>query len=206
MKKQYILIVLLLIYYLNDLVNIFVKNIELWILIDYFLVRGATLLIIVWIIKKEICDAKYFGLKRMGWANFLLWFVPLLLYGVAVDQYLWPFLEKYFISTKLGGWPGYTSNFIKWIDLIIGIGLTAVTEELVFRGFLVSYFKEKKYSMLEAVLLSSIIFGFAHWSLGVHAIITTTIWGLLPAYYFWRYGTIYPLIIVHYIVDFMAFL
>jgi len=102
-------------------------------------------------------------------------------------------------------YPSYDNNFIKIFDLTIGIMLIAFTEEIIFRSYYLFVLRERIKSKILIILVSCIVFGLSHWSLGLHSIITTAIWGIMSMISLIITKSIWPAIIAHYLTDFVAF-
>ena len=81
---------------------------------------------------------------------------------------------------------------------LVGIVFAPFVEEVFFRGFLFQGFRQK-YGWISAMLLSSAIFAAAH--LDLASLIPTFILGLLLAYLFHRSNSIWPGIILHFLVN-----
>jgi membrane protease YdiL (CAAX protease family) len=81
---------------------------------------------------------------------------------------------------------------------IVGAIFAPLVEEIFFRGFLFQGFRER-YGWVTAMLLSSAIFAVAHLDLVV--LIPTFILGCLLAYVFHRSNSIWPGIILHFLVN-----
>ena len=81
---------------------------------------------------------------------------------------------------------------------IVGAVFAPLVEEIFFRGFLFQGFRER-YGWVTAMLLSAAIFAAAHLDLVV--LIPTFILGCLLAYVFHRSNSIWPGIILHFLVN-----
>ncbi|HET6823690.1 MAG TPA: type II CAAX endopeptidase family protein [Anaerolineales bacterium] len=81
---------------------------------------------------------------------------------------------------------------------IVGAVFAPLVEEIFFRGFLFQGFR-KRYGWITAMLLSATIFAVAHLDLVV--LIPTFILGCLLAYMFHRSNSIWPGIILHFLVN-----
>ncbi len=84
-----------------------------------------------------------------------------------------------------------------WI-LIAGAVVAPFVEEMFFRGFLFQGFRQK-YGWVNGLLLSSAIFAAAH--LDLAALIPTFILGCLLAYLYQRTNSLWPGIILHFLVN-----
>jgi uncharacterized protein len=81
---------------------------------------------------------------------------------------------------------------------IVGAIFAPLVEEIFFRGFLFQGFRQR-YGWITAMLLSSAIFAAAH--LDLVALIPTFILGCLMAYLFHRSNSIWPSVIIHFLVN-----
>jgi membrane protease YdiL (CAAX protease family) len=85
---------------------------------------------------------------------------------------------------------------------IVGVVMAPIVEEVFFRGFLFQGFRQK-YGWINAMLLSSAIFGVAHMDLV--ALIPTFILGNVLAYMYHRSNSVWPGVILHFLVNAMGF-
>jgi membrane protease YdiL (CAAX protease family) len=81
---------------------------------------------------------------------------------------------------------------------VVGILFAPFVEEIFFRGFLFQGFRQK-YGWVNAMLVSSAVFAVAH--LDPVALIPTFILGLLLAYLYQRANSLWPGIILHFLVN-----
>ena len=88
-----------------------------------------------------------------------------------------------------------------WL-VLVGIVLAPFVEEMFFRGFLFAGFRQR-FGWKKAALLSSIFFALAH--LQPAALIPTFILGYLLAYIFHKANSLWPGIILHFLVNSIGF-
>ncbi len=81
---------------------------------------------------------------------------------------------------------------------LVGVVFAPIVEEIFFRGFLFQGFRQK-YGWIPATLLSSAIFAAAH--LDPVAFIPTFVLGSVLAYVFHRSNSVWPGIILHFLVN-----
>lgn len=96
----------------------------------------------------------------------------------------------------------------KFPFLIFFSAITAgITEEFIFRGYILSrlsYFFKNKHI---AVILSALMFAFIHLAYKtVNELLFAFLIGLIYGYFYQRYRNITVLVIVHFLVDTVAFL
>ena len=93
------------------------------------------------------------------------------------------------------------------IDIMLAITLVivvAITEEFIFRGYLIRRFSSVTRSLFWAIILSSIIFAFGHGYQGGIGVITIGIVGLVFALvYVWRRSLMAP-VVMHFLQNFTA--
>lgn len=87
------------------------------------------------------------------------------------------------------------------------VSLTAgVTEEIIYRGFLIfslSYLFPS-FTIWLVIIISSLLFGLAHTYQGVIGVIRTAIIGILFSGLYIGLGSILPLIVFHFLIDYVA--
>jgi hypothetical protein len=88
------------------------------------------------------------------------------------------------------------------LDMTLGLGLVAVSEEIVFRGVALSALKPFTRNPVVILLVSSLIFALIHWSTGLGNILDSFAYGLLFMAVTLRTGSIVPATVIHYCLDF----
>ena len=94
-----------------------------------------------------------------------------------------------------------TAEERRWFVLV---AITAgVCEEILYRGFLINYFRDLPISigMIGALILSSCVFGFAHLYQGVVGIVQTAILGAVFGFIFIVTGSLVLPMILHALID-----
>lgn len=82
----------------------------------------------------------------------------------------------------------------------------AITEELIYRGFLlfaIAYLFPQL-SIWVVMLLASVVFGLAHTYQGVTGVLKTSVVGLIFSVLYVSFGSILPLIVLHFLIDYFA--
>ena len=146
-------------YYLNDLVYFFIQHYgTLFFLFDY-LIRTLSLVFIF----------SVFGIQRIRNlflkpdSNDVLWLVLLVLVGFINDFVLFEPLNDLFKPNLLFAYPAYPNLNWRIFDLSIGLLLVALSEELIFRFYLLEWLEEKSLGLCSSAVISSIIFAGIHW-------------------------------------------
>ena len=198
------LVVLTLLFLLNDIPLIYANNYIIWLLIDYS-VRISALSIILYLLKRKISVPSEFGLVKIGVKSLIIWAAVSSIIGIAVDQIVWRYLERILPETQIMSFPKIKNPFVKGFDLTAGMLLVSITEELIFRGYYFSVLRSHTKSPFIVVSISSLMFGLIHWSLGLHGIIVAAMWSILPMVAIWKTSSVYPVIVAHYVTDFISF-
>jgi hypothetical protein len=112
-------------------------------------------------------------------------------------------------------WMGYVKFDMKFIPLFFSWGMvnllfTCTGEEAFFRGFVLkgflSFFEEKKWGIVISLLLSSILFGMAHFQGGFHYMILSMIAGIYYGFAYIKTSHIESSILVHFSLNAVHFL
>jgi membrane protease YdiL (CAAX protease family) len=105
-----------------------------------------------------------------------------------------------FPSTVLGHYP-LSIGWLHSFDIVFGLGLDTYTEEVVFRRCARHVFKAYLGDGLLLVLVTSLLFGAYHWWSGVGNILAAMLMGVLFMLFFQRSGSLWPVVISHYLTD-----
>ena len=201
-KRLVILAVLSSIFLLNDFLFMRAKGYVGWLEIDYgsrFLALG----IIFSLLQQKISNLTEFGLTSIPFRRGIVWMLLLTVTGILIDQVGWRFFERVLPYTQLAAMPKIENPIVKIFDLTFGVALVAVSEEIVFRGYCYSALKDRMSPQL-LVVISALLFGLIHWSTGLHAIVSTALWGVLPMVAMIRTGSVIPAVIAHYLTDLVS--
>ncbi|MBI4968515.1 MAG: CPBP family intramembrane metalloprotease [Rhodospirillales bacterium] len=103
---------------------------------------------------------------------------------------------------RLLSWPDITVPILRILDLSLGILLTAIAEELVYRRLAFAVLPGSPAAILVA---SSVLFGLIHWGEGYGAIVAATLAGVAFGLAWRRTGSLALVIAAHYLVDLILF-
>jgi uncharacterized protein len=203
----YILVLVLLVspFYMNDFANIFIKDWRLWLFIDYVGVKVVPLVVILWLLCSRKMQPAEFGLATQSLPSFIVVFLIAALAGTLIDQNGYRLIAKLPGYSSLGGMPVIRNQAWNWLDLTLGLLLVGIVEELVFRGYMHSFLSKFTESQSAIVVISSVAFGLAHWSLGLHAVLITSIIGAVFMIAYRRTRALPPVMLAHFAVNFIDF-
>lgn len=125
---------------------------------------------------------------------------------IAVDYGLdWLGVSELWPATRLTRWPPSDWPAVQLFDLTFGLALTAVVEEFVFRGVLLTALAARGWSVLTSALMSSLLFGAIHWSSGLGSTLSSTADGLVLCAAVAATRSIWPGVAAHFIVNLRYF-
>lgn len=203
-RENLLLWVALAVFYLNDFLYLFYSSPTVFYLSDYLL-KGMLFIGIIAIFRRNNENIRYLQVPKKSIPAIILWTVALLVIGIFIDQIAWRYLSKLLPQFN---WQlhfhSISNPFYKIFDLTIGIFLVAFTEEYIFRYLIVKKLRQN-FSVVVASILSLVIFGFAHWSFGLTAIVSTMLWAVLPLISVLRLNSLVPAIIAHYLTNVISF-
>lgn len=141
-----------------------------------------------------------------------------------VTKDFWHGLGLYFVGAMVAGFIGYTLQYYgvdtkeQFLDIsrklvtlpavvLFGLALTAgITEEIIFRGYLVTRLERLLHNIYLAGFVSYALFVVAHLPLwGVGKTLQIAIWSLIPTIFFIRTKRLMPLMVMHILNDGIAF-
>ncbi len=154
------------------------------------------------VLKRTGAGLKDIGLSRtdINWSNALsgliffvgAWGVILLVRGAIAKSGYLP--EKDFLYVL----PQTIAERSVWLMLSIG---AAMSEEIVFRGYVISRVKAISGYFLLGAVLSSLAFSLGHLYQGLAGVAMTFVYGLLFAGLYAARGSIFPCIVAHFLQD-----
>ncbi|MDA9548305.1 membrane protein [Bradyrhizobium sp. CCBAU 45321] len=107
-------------------------------------------------------------------------------------------------ATVIGKYPQPT-GWLNVFDLVVGLALVAASEEIIFRRLLRNASQPYVGDGVVAILITSLAFGAYHWWAGIGNILLSATIGILFMVMYRRSGALWPVMLVHYLVDLIAF-
>lgn len=170
-----------------------------------FLVLILFTLIVLWVNR---WDWGYFGLKKdntLLWliSRALLWTLALVIFAFLVR----PLLESLFGPQDLSYFDSLRGNLSNYLITLFQVWLiVAFFEEFVYRGYILQQFErlflKSRNKVIFAVILSSIVFGFAHSYQGTTGIIFSGLIGfILGLIFYFNNKNLWLTILIHGLVD-----
>jgi membrane protease YdiL (CAAX protease family) len=173
----------------------------IWLLWDY--AGQITALAILAVVPSARGAAFQTGKRRSSLFEITLWIV-----GISLLERIgeWPrrFINAAFPATVLGQYP-HPTGWLNVFDLVFGLALVAASEEIIFRRYLREALHPYVGGGTFALLATSILFGAYHWWAGLGNVLLATMIGSLLMLMLRRSGTLWPVVLAHYLVDLLAF-
>lgn len=103
---------------------------------------------------------------------------------------------------ELGFLPASCGEYLHFLFLAVCAG---VCEEIIYRGFMVNYLHEllgnDPIAIVAVLVVPAISFGLGHFYQGGRAVLKIVVMAVLFGYFFFRTGTLWPLMLLHTAVD-----
>jgi membrane protease YdiL (CAAX protease family) len=192
-------------FYLNDFANIYVKDWRLWVWIDYTFAKALPLIVVFRMIRGKVIKPPDLGLTTQPAKSFISVFLIATLAGAFLDQNGYAILKNVPAYPPLGGIPEISSPHWKWFDLTVGLMLVGVTEELVFRGYLLRFLTAYSRNSSVLIMISALAFGLIHWSGGLHQVLVTSAIGGVFMALFMRTRSLSAIMLAHFAVNLIDF-
>ncbi len=191
---------LMLVFLLNDIGFIWATNAAQWLGVDY----GTKVLVIALVLAHS--DARRALLRGAGWPR-PIWLAlvgTIAVTAISIAGLAWIDERGYDAATALQAFPRIDQTWLVVFDLTVGLALTAVAEELVFRRLYLDAFGARL-SPLPLYVLSAAVFAAVHWSIGLGTVAGTFVVGLMLLWLTRRTGSVLPAIAAHYVINLVLF-
>ena len=140
---------------------------------------------------------------RAGWFVSGVVLAGLLSTESAEQTFIYPILRDNLNYLHLSSMPRITNANVRAADLVLGLLLVAVSEELVFRRLIFSIFRSKGF--VTVTFLSALIFALIHLTSGIADVINAFAHGVLLGSAFWITRRVSICIVSHYLLDLKIF-
>jgi uncharacterized protein len=171
-----------------------------WLLADY----GGRLLVLALLVIDPAVRAAVFRRERLKISlavviNWGLALIPILIASkIVADVY-----AAYLPTFRLGFYPR-PEGWLNLFDLTFGIALVAVHEEIVYRRaarLALAGLGDGK----AMIVVSALLFGAFHWWTGIPNVFYATVFGVVAMLIYRRTGALWPIVVIHYLADLVAF-
>ena len=202
-KQKFWLFWLLLIpFFINDLSNIFVSRYATWLAIDYSIrIFQVALLVLLAILGRLRWSDFGFGkIHLLVFLNYTI-LISVIAYYVGSETYM--YLSEILPKTNLGIIPYNPHSRVILFDMIFGVTLVGISEEMIIRGLGFGLIRDKL-GTTSAYLVCSVIFALMHWSCGIPNIVAAFFIGLIFTISAHKTGTIWPSAVGHFFYNLIS--
>ncbi len=194
-------IVAVLPFLLNDAIDFIVHSQRSWVFWNYIFTYPLPLVAVALWLHRYGPSPKNIGLSPISLRKLLSESLIASLLGILVTTVVFHYLKIVFPSGSLASRPVLNEEILFIVDLTLGLAFVAATEEVVFRGFLLTIFDRFFGSQDIATTSAAILFALIHWAQGPAVIVTTF---FVAIAFTWRRrasDNLYPLIFAHYLIN-----
>lgn len=186
----------------SQVVRLHQSDPALWIFWDYAGRLGA--LAILGIIPSARAVAFRFEPFRMPQSQAAIWIVGVVLTDHYVGGWIRHTMNAALPATVLGTYPE-THGWLHVVDIVFGLALVALSEEIVFRRCARHLFQNYLKDGYALVCVTSLLFGAFHWWTGAGSIGEAVLIGGLLMLMYRRSGALRPAVLGHYLTDIVDF-
>jgi membrane protease YdiL (CAAX protease family) len=90
--------------------------------------------------------------------------------------------------------------------VVFAVVLGPILEEVLFRGYLFTALRERGFGFFGAALLSGAVFASTHVYLGPGVMAFILVWSFLPAFLYWRHGSLHAAVLFHVLNNLIAYI
>lgn len=113
-----------------------------------------------------------------------------------------PLWRHYLRFTQLSPWPPVLDPTLRILDLLAGLLLVALSEELVFRRFLFAVIERWFTGKVPVIMISATVFALVHFTSGVvDTMANALVHGIFLGIAFWATRRIAICVVSHYLID-----
>lgn len=184
---------------------LFVSNWQEWLAVDYLL----RILFLAYVILVPRVREVAIQLFRRAWSDKsgplrLMTFITVVLAAVMAEIFInqiRPPIYALFPETEFFNYFEIENQFWLIFDLTIGLTLVAISEEIMFRGFVIRFLGIFTSRAALAVLMSAVVFGLVHWTNGADNVVAATLTGLVLGSIYMHSRSLWPCILIHYLIN-----
>jgi membrane protease YdiL (CAAX protease family) len=186
-------------------IKIYLSNcLSIWLL--------ALLVIVTWIISGRDITQLGFQKYDMGQLSFLGWYIILFagmyiadtIHSIATEKERDKSRKHLLLNTPF--LPATRKEFLYFILLVASTA--AICEEIIYRGYFINYFValigDSPIGVICSVFIPAVIFALVHVYQGYKVVMKIVVMSLIFGIVFLYSGSLWPLIIMHYCVDFVS--
>ena len=141
---------------------------------------------------------------RTSWPETSLWILGLVVLFPLIGPWINHVVTLWIPNTRLGRYIA-PAGWLSILDLTAGMALTAYHEEIVFRRCARAVFNPRWGDGVAMIVITSVLFAAFHWTTGIGNISAVFFFGIYAMCFLRRVGSLWPLIVAHFLIDFIQF-
>jgi membrane protease YdiL (CAAX protease family) len=188
----------------SQLVRLGQTDVMVWLFWDYAGRLGALVVLAVMPSARRVAFRREES-PSPPWILTLTIIVGLVLIEYLFDERLRSMIDMAIPATRLGHYP-VLQGPLRAFDIVVGLALVAYHEEIVFRRVARRAFQPWLGDGAETVIVTSLLFAAYHWWSGIGNITMVFLLGIALMLAYRRLNALWPVVIAHYLMDFVAFI
>ncbi len=191
-------------YLVNDFANIHVRGSLAWLACDHGS-RLVSLAALAWLVRRRVIDRDDLLMRGGPAGRTIAITLAATIGGLALDAGTVKGWLDGIGWGQLGVIPGLEPKWLAQADWVLGLAFVAVSEELIFRGALPRLLGRSGLAPGAALGVAAAVFGLVHWSLGFGHVVQAALIGVWFGVAVRLAGSLWPVMLAHYVVNLVAF-
>jgi CAAX protease family protein len=141
---------------------------------------------------------------NIGLAQAIAWAIGLASLYTIIDSPLRGFIDATVPGTTIGSYPA-SHGWLHAVDVTFGLALVAFQEEIYFRRCARAVVRNWLGDGFGMIIATSLLFAAYHWWTGLGNMVTAGLFGIGAMWLYRRAGSIWPVMLAHYLADLIVF-
>jgi len=141
---------------------------------------------------------------NIGLVQAIAWAIGLASLYTIIDSPLRGFIDATVPGTTIGSYPA-SHGWLHAVDVTFGLALVAFQEEIYFRRCARAVVRNWLGDGFGMIIATSLLFAAYHWWTGLGNMVTAGLFGIGAMWLYRRAGSIWPVMLAHYLADLIVF-
>ena len=141
---------------------------------------------------------------NLGLVHAIAWAIGLASLYTIIDSPLRGFIDATVPGTTIGSYPA-SHGWLHAVDVTFGLALVAFQEEIYFRRCARAVVRNWLGDDFGMIIATSLLFAAYHWWTGLGNMVTAGLFGIGAMWLYRRAGSIWPVMLAHYLADLIVF-
>lgn len=141
---------------------------------------------------------------NIGLVQAIAWAIGLASLYTIIDSPLRGFIDATVPGTTIGSYPA-SHGWLHAVDVTFGLALVAFQEEIYFRRCARAVVRNWLGDDFGMIIATSLLFAAYHWWTGLGNMVTAGLFGIGAMWLYRRAGSIWPVMLAHYLADLIVF-